>query len=377
MIFVFIFSCLILIYTFVGYPVILGILSGLFGKKVIRKEIYPYVSLIISAYNEEKIIRQKIENCFELDYPKDKLEIIVASESVDKTNDIVREFEGQGVILVDFAQREGKRATLFKTLPLAKGEIIVFSDANAMYRRDAVKKLVRNFSDNRIGCVTGRLKYRRSKGSSIGKGETAYWEFDYVLKMLASRLFSMGGGVNGSILAVRKKLYDPIDKFRGDDYEIACRVEIKGYGVIIEPEAVSYEESSETSRQEFGRKVRLASWNLKSTILLLTEALKGKKLLTAFILFSHRFLRYTTPLWLLSMFVSNTFLLSGFFLYTFVLQLLFYGLALIGLIMEKATFRVNLVFLFPFYFCMVNYAALIGLIKNASGKTEMLWEKAR
>lgn len=377
MIIVFSFSCLILIYTFVGYPVILGILSGLFGKKVVKKEIYPYVSLIISAYNEDKIIRQKIENCFELDYPKDKLEIVVASESVDGTNEIVREFGGEGVTLVDFAEREGKRATLYKTVPLVKGEIIVFSDANAMYRQDAVKKLVRNFSDSRIGCVTGRLKYRSPKGSSIGKGETTYWEFDHVLKVLASRLFSMGGGVNGSILAVRKELYDPIDKFRGDDFEIACRVEIKGYGVIIEPEAVSYEEPSETSKQEFSRKVRLASWNLKSTIMLLHETLKRGSMLTAFILFSHRFLRYTTPLWLLTMFVCNTFLLDGVLLYVFVLQLLFYCFAVIGFIMEKAAFRVNLAFLLPFYFCMVNYAALIALIKNVSGKTEMFWERAR
>lgn len=377
MITVFILSFFILIYTFVGYPVILGILSGLFGKKVNKEEYYPYVSLIISAYNEEEVIREKIANCFELDYPKDKLEIVVASESTDNTNKIVKEFEGQGVVLFHYDEREGKRATLYKTVPFVKGEIVVFSDANAMYRRDAVKKLVRNFSDSRIGCVTGRLKYRSSKGSSIGKGETAYWEFDHILKMLSSKLFSMGGGVNGSILAVRKELYDPIDKFRGDDYEIACRVEIKGYGVVIEPEAISYEEPSATSGQEFSRKVRLASWNLKSTILLLTEALKSKRLLTAFILFSHRFLRYTTPLWLLSMFVSNTFLLNGLFFYAFVLQLIFYGFALIGLIMEKAAFRVNLVFLLPFYFCMVNYAALIALIKNLSGKTEMFWEKAR
>ena len=148
------------------------------------------------------------------------MEIIVASESTDKTNEIVMGCEIKGVVIYAFKEREGKRATLYRTVPLAKGEIIVFSDANTMYKKDAIKQLVRSFADIRIGCVTGRLKYINPESSYIGKGESAYWEFDFRLKMLCSCLFSMGGGVNGSIFAVRKELYDPIDKFRGDDYEI-------------------------------------------------------------------------------------------------------------------------------------------------------------
>ena len=142
----------------------------MFGKKVNKKEIYPYVSLIISAYNEENVMRQKIENSLELDYPKEKLEIIVASESTDKTNEIVKEYKDKGVTLYAYEKREGKRATLYRTVPLAKGEIIVFSDANAIYKKDAVKKIVRNFSDKRIGCVSGRLRYINQKRSIIGEG---------------------------------------------------------------------------------------------------------------------------------------------------------------------------------------------------------------
>lgn len=377
MLIVFIFSLSVLLYTFFGYPVILGILSSLFARRVSKKEFYPPVSLIISAYNEEGVIRQKLENSLELDYPREKLEIIVASESTDKTNEIVNEYKDKGMVLYMYRKREGKRATLYRTVPLARGEIVVFSDANAMYQKDAIKKIIRNFSDSRIGCVSGRLKYINPEESSIGKGETTYWEFDLILKKMASRLFSLGGGVNGSIFAIRKELYNPIDKYRGDDFEISCRIEIGGYGVVLEPEAISYEETSENSRQEFKRKVRLATWNFKSTLMLLTEALQKRRLLTVFLLFSHRLLRYITPLWLILLFVGNVFLLSSNLRYFFYLQLIFYAMAFSGLIMEKTNRKVTPLFLIPFYFCMVNYAAFLGLTKNIFGKTELLWEKAR
>jgi poly-beta-1,6-N-acetyl-D-glucosamine synthase len=379
MLIVFIFSLSILIYIFCGYPIALCILSALFGKRVNKIESYPCVSLIISAYNEEDVIRQKIENSLDLDYPPEKLEVIVASESTDRTNDIVKEFEEKGVVLYAYVKREGKCATLYRTVPLTKGDIIVFSDANAIYKKDSIKKITRNFFDKRIGCVSGRLQYLNSKGSSIGVGESTYWEFEFVLKRMASRLFSLAGcgGVNGSIFAIRKDLYNPIDKHRGDDFEISCRVELGGCGSVLEPEAISYEESSEDSRQEFKRKVRLATWNFKSAVMLLTEALLKGKLVTAFLLFSHRFLRYTTPLWLISLFVSNVFLLNSNLVYCLYLQLIFYFLAALGLVLERANHRVYSPFLIPFYFCMVNCAALLALVKNILGKTDMLWEKAR
>ena len=379
MLIIFTFSLFVLIYIYLGYPLILGILSSLLSKKVNKKEFYPHVSMIISAYNEENIIRQKLENSLELDYPKEKLEIIVASESTDKTNEISKEYKDNGVILYAYKKREGKRATLYRTVPLAKGEIIVFSDANAMYKKDAIKKIVRNFHDKRIGCVSGRLKYTSKKESIIGKGEIAYWEHDFILKKMASSLFSLAGcgGVNGSIFAIRKELYNPINKYRADDFEISCRIEISGYGVIMEAEAVSYEESSENSKQEFKRKVRLASWNFISTLMLLREALQKGKLCTAFLLFSHRLLRYTSPIWLILLFISNLFLLNSYLLYCFFLQLIFYSLALSGWIMEKSYHKINSLLLVPFYFCMVNCAAFVSLTKIIFKKTDMLWEKTR
>lgn len=368
---------LVLFYIFIGYPVVLLILSMLVGKKILRKDIRPTVSLIISAYNEEKVIRRKLENTLELDYPKDRLEVIVASEASDKTNDIVKEYADRGIALHAYGHREGKPATLFKTVPLAKGEIIIFSDANALYWKDAILKLVRNFADPRVGCVSGRLTYVNPKESMVGGVESTYWEFEFFLKGLLSRMMALSGGINGSIFAIRKALYNPIDKYRGDDYEISNRIQMAGYGVVLESEALSFEEASATSKQEFKRKVRLATWNLRSTLILMKEGLIKWKWLTFFVIFSHRFLRYTTPVWVLMLFGSNLFLLNGLLFWFFLLQLLFYGTALAGFILENRKTKVKTLFQLPFYFCLVNGAALLALIKNLFRKTEILWEKTR
>lgn len=370
-------SMFLLIYIYFGYPIMLMILSTIFRKTVDKKDITPSISLIISVYNEENIIRQKMENSLSLDYPSNNLQIIVASESTDKTNVIVREYEEKNIILCAFDKREGKRATLYRTVPLAKGEIIVFSDANALYEKDALKKIARNFHDPRIGCVSGRLKYVNPKKTAIGMSEKAYWEFDIYLKKLASKMLALGGGVNGSIFAIRKELYNPIDKYRGDDFEISCRIEIAGHGVILEPEAISYEESSENSRQELRRKIRLATWNIKSALILLREACNKKRFLTAFILISHRLLRYSSPLWLIGLFISNMFLSNDPFQYFLFLQSAFYLFAVLGWAFEKKEIRANIIFRIPFYFCLMNYAGFLSIFKLITGRTEMLWEKVR
>lgn len=375
----FIISLAVLAYIFAGYPVLLWVLSSVFGRNVRKDKGHrPSMTLLISAYNEEATIRQKLENSLELDYPREKLEIIVASESTDGTDEAVKEYAERGVTLYAWKGREGKRATLYKTVPLARGEIIVFSDANAMYGKDALKKLAMNFSDKRIGCVSGRLKYTAPRGGAAGKGEAAYWEFEFILKMMASRLFSLGGcgGVNGSIFAVRKELYNPIDRYRGDDFEISCRVEIGGRGVVMEPEAVSYEKPSQDSRQEFKRKVRLAAWNFKSALMLLSEALSRGRFLTASLLFSHRLLRYTTPVWLVLLAVSSLFL-PGSLRYAAAAQLIFYSAGLAGLAIETYFGRASKFLTIPSYFFMVNCAAFLGIVKGVAGRDGHFWEKAR
>lgn len=371
-------SLTLLVYPYFIYPLFLWVISKLFAKRVLKGNITPKITLLISAYNEEDVIREKIENSLGLDYPKNKLEIVIASESTDGTNEIVKEYFKRGVCLFAHEDRKGKPATLYRTMPLVNGEIVVFSDANAIYKKDAIKKIVRNFNDKRIGCVSGMLQYVNSHELSIGKGEGIYWRYEIFLKKMLSRLLLLGGGANGSIFAMRKDLYRPINEFRGDDLELSARVEIDGWGVILEPEAISYEKVSETSGQEFRRKVRLASWNLKSTSFLFVEALMKGRFLTAWILLSHRLLRYISPLWLISIFISNTLLISSsFFRFLLFLQVAFYLLAFLGFLKDRRGISLRPHFLIPFYFCMVNCAASLAIIKTVLKKTEILWEKNR
>ena len=373
-------SLALIIYQYVSYPIILGAMALILGKKVEKGDLLPEVTLIISAYNEEEVMEEKIKNTLALDYPKDKLEIVVASEATDGTNEIVKKYADRGVKLFTFEDREGKAATLFRSVPKTKGEILVFSDANATYTKEAIKKLVRNFADKNVGCVSGRLCYKNSQNSTSGKGEIYYWNYETFLKKVCSRLF-IQNGVNGSIFALRREAYLPLSKYRGDDFELPINAAIHGYGVVFEPDAVSYEEVSETFNQEFKRKVRVASWNFRSGLILLSEALKRGRLFVAFHLVSHRMLRWCIPLFLISVFISNLFLVTNdnrVYLLVFIIQDVFYVTAAISFFMDRVFSKKSQKLLFlPYYFCMVNYASLRGVFGAIFRKAEIVWEKNR
>ena len=373
---VFIICLSLLVYMFLGYPVILWGLSLFAKKTVVKGDIFPEVSLIVAAYNEAEVIREKIENSLELDYPKEKLEIIIASEATDKTDKIVMEYEEQGVVLSAYPGRKGKAATLFRTVPKAIGQIIVFSDANAMYDKNAIKNLVRNFNDERIGCVSGQLKYLNPDNTSVGSGEGIYWKYEMGLKNLESRLFSLLGA-NGSIFAIRKELYFPIAPDRGDDFELPIKISQNGYGVVLEPEAISWENSSSTSNEEFKRKVRIIAWNMKSCLLLLRECFFKKKTLLVFQLISHKFLRWLFPIFAMGLLVTNIFLVETFFRILLVMQVLFYTAAGFGYVIDVRGNKVPRLLIVPYYFCLIHGAAIAGLYHLICSDQKTVWGKVR
>jgi cellulose synthase/poly-beta-1,6-N-acetylglucosamine synthase-like glycosyltransferase len=374
---VFWFFVLLILYCYFGYPLILFILGLFFGKKPKKEEIFPTVSLIIPVYNEEKVIQKKIENSLELDYPKNKLEIIVASESNDKTNEIVKNYEKNGVKLFAYPGRAGKQYTIYRTIPHCKGEIIVLTDANGIFEKNALRKLVRNFADKRIGCVSGLLKYVNILNDSFGENEGIYWKYETFVKKLESNLFSLLGA-NGSIYAFRRELYKPISPYRGDDFDLPIRIALQGYGVILEPEAISEEEVYLTSTANFKRKVVITGWHFVGALILLKESIIKFKPLLFFELISHKILRWLVGYFLIFIFLSNLFLLKNpFYLILFILQIVFYLLTILGYLSEKKQKKVSKLINLIYYFCVVNLASLIGVSKAIFGLQNPTWEKVR
>ncbi len=368
----------LILYSFLVYPILLGLLAALFGRRSRADEGHtPSVSILIPAYNEEAIIARKIENTLQLDYPPEKREILVASESDDGTDAIVKRYEDRGVRLLPSAVRRGKVANLNRAVPDSGGEILVFTDANALLRADVLRRLVRHFADVRIGSVSGRLTYANPGGGGAGTSEGLYWGMEQIIKRASSRLFSLPGA-NGSIFAVRRRCYRPIAEDRGDDFEIPIRCILDGHGSILEPEAVSVEEATGGFVQEYRRKVRIINWMLRSAWILLREALGRGRLLIAFQLLSHKINRWALPVWLAGLFVSNLFLLDRGrpFQVAAAIQGSFYAVALLFLALDRLVVPLKGWLGVPAYFLVVNAASLVGIVTCLLGK-EVTWHKTR
>ena len=209
---IFLLLVLLILYVYFGYPLLILIFSRLRPAPSIQKaDITPTVALIITAYNEEKVIAQKIENSLSLDYPRDKLEIIVASDgSTDRTNEIVSRYQNQGVKLVILETNQGKSATQNLAVSEAHCDIVLFTDANVMIQPDAVRKMVSNFGNEKVGCVVGKVTYINEEDTSVSQGEGVYWRYELFLRKKESDLGNLAMG-SGPIMAIRKELFKPLD----------------------------------------------------------------------------------------------------------------------------------------------------------------------
>jgi len=365
-------------YSFLVYPFVLLLLAGLFGKRSRADEGHqPSVSVLIPAYNEEAFIARKIENTLALDYPRDRLEILVASESTDGTDAIVRGYAKEGVRLLSSPVRRGKVVNLHRAVPESRGEILLLTDANAMIRPDALRKMVRHFADPRIASVSGRLTYANPDSSSAGESEGLYWGMEQILKRASSRLFSLPGA-NGSLFAVRRERYRPIAEDRGDDFEIPIRCVVDGYGSILEPDAVSVEEATGGFLLEYRRKVRIINWMLRSALILLGEAIARGRWLLAFQLLSHKINRWAAPFWLAGLFAASLFLMDRgpFFLAAAAAQGAFYAAALALLAIDRGVSPLKGWLGLPAYFVVVNAASAVGIVTCLLGR-EVTWHRTR
>lgn len=356
------------------YPIAITIIAKLAQSKPLVKDIEPFISIIIPMHNEEIVVKEKVENILGLDYPKDKLEIIFALDCcTDRTKEILLSLNKSNMAILDNAKRKGKVANLNDAVRRAKGEIVVFSDANSIHKKDALKKLIRNFADEKVGCVAGKLVYTDADNTSVGRGENLYWKYEDFLKRQESRLGRLLV-TNGSIQAVRKEVYPYPDPNIADDFSIPLLIQVKGYKVLYEPEAIVTEIATQSLKEEFAQKARIISQGIRGAIRLKKD-LAQLNTLSMFELIFHKVLRWLVPLFMIVIFLTNIVLIgSRFYLYIFMAQAVFYALALIGFIFRNRS-KVK-IFYIPFYICLVNFASLAAFYRIINRSKTHIWEKA-
>jgi cellulose synthase/poly-beta-1,6-N-acetylglucosamine synthase-like glycosyltransferase len=369
-----------IVYAYVGYPVLLWILQILFRRPVRKAPIEPPLSLLISAYNEASVIGAKVRNSLALDYPADRLEIVVASDgSTDDTAQIVRsltEQEGQGrVRLVEFPKNRGKIVVLNDTVPSLRGEIVVFSDASSMLARDSLRELTSNFADPRVGAASGVYQVLNPDDAKLGRQEDLYWKYETFLKLQEAKLGTLTGA-HGSLYAMRKALYpSPPAGTINDDFVIPTSVLRRGFCIAYEPKAVAYEEAHEM--EGFGRRVRIAAGNI-SQLSEIGPFLWPPRPLLLFCFLSHKAARLLVPVAMIALAISSSLLWQfPFYRWLTVGQIAFYLAAIMGAFHLLPWKILRL----PYYFCMINASIFVSIYyllarrgrRNSPGRTGMMW----
>ncbi len=372
-------SLFLIIYVYVGYPLILIFISFFYRNNTLRGEIEPVISIIIPAYNEEKNIVAKIKNCLELSYPKEKLEIIVASDgSTDETNNILKDFAKKGVItFLQFNLRLGKTFVQNEAVKISRGEILLFTDATTMLERDAIIIIVRNFYDKTVGCVSGKLLYRKNIKTTTEVGRHFFWEYEKIIKLLEGKISSLIGA-SGQVYAVRKDLYPFPDHYLSSDFAVPGKIVENGYRNIFEPQAIAFENvEAKTIEDEIKCRVRVIVGGLRSMFYFKSLLNPFKHFFYFFELFSHRILRWYILVFFVGMFVSNIFLLSKPpFKITFFAFLMFFLISIVGYVCEKKRIYIKF-FMFPLYFFVVNICPFIATFYLLKGERKISWETIR
>lgn len=368
-------SLLFVIYTYIGYPFVLWVWAGLRNKKINKKYIEPSVSIIIAAFNEEKFIDRKLNNCLELDYPKDKLEIIVVSDgSDDKTHEILREFQNQGVQFFSYPERRGKPTALNLGVSKSKGEILLFTDARQILDTNAIKELVANFNDPVVGSASGELVLISEGKNMTSEGMGIYWKVEKWMRDKESQIHSMLGAT-GAIYALRKSLYTPIpSETILDDMLIPLKGVLKGYRAVFDRDSKAFDAATIDLKEESKRKVRTLNGNFQ--LLKLEPRLLNPFSNPVFFQFiSHKIFRLFVVFATVLSFFSNLFLSETFYRITLIGQFLFYLCAIfakwapennLGYVMIVAKIIVEM-----------NFAALRGLYRFIFKSQSSVWEKAK
>ena len=371
-------SAAALLYTYAGYPLLLMIVSGLRRREVKRARFEPLVTVIVTAYNEERVLAAKLENTLALVYPHELMEIIVASDcSSDRTDEIARAFAERGVRLVRQPQRSGKTAAQNLAVTQARGEIIIFSDATSLYEQDVLGVMMPSFSDPEVGCVAGRLIYVDPANSRVGRGARSYWGYETFLKSHESQIFSLIG-VSGCLYAVRRSAYVPLYEEACSDFIIATKMVEQNLRAVYEPSAVCTEETNRQTEKEMRMRVRVIAQTF-------TDLWRHRAMMNPFRsgfyaiqLLSHKVMRYAVPFFLIAILLTSAILArySMLYLMLFLTQLGCYLTAVVSWVLERAGMHSRMLAL-PQYFVLSNLAALIAFYQFLRGERYAHWEPIR
>jgi cellulose synthase/poly-beta-1,6-N-acetylglucosamine synthase-like glycosyltransferase len=358
----------LIVYAHLGYPLLLGALVALFGddNRVPEPAELPAVSLIIAAYDEEEVIERKVANARALDYPPDRLQIVVASDgSNDRTAELAR---SAGADLVLELPRGGKVAALNAAVKQVSGDVLAFSDANSYWRPDALRRLVARFGDPRVGYVCGQVRFEGGEG---GNQEGIYWRYEMAVRSMETRLGGITAG-NGGIYAVRREAYIELDPSRGQDIGFPFELTKRGWRAVYEAAAVAEEKMAPTVEGEFRRKRRMMRglWDVMLRWGMLDP--RGYRPAYALEIYSHRLLRYLTPWLHLIALATNIALVSHGWIYvvTLALQLGLLLAALLGRFVPVLPFRI------AYYYVTVTASIAVGLWDRLrAGAVPIGWEK--
>jgi cellulose synthase/poly-beta-1,6-N-acetylglucosamine synthase-like glycosyltransferase len=363
-----------ILYSYLVFPVVLTVLAKLFGKATAYDDNHrPSVAFVVPAYNEEEVIRQKIDNILSLDYPPEKLSVWVGSDqSTDRTNEIVTSIDDPRVHLWIAPERGGKTGILNGLVPRIEAQIVFMTDANTMHHRKSLRTMVRHFADPRVGGVAGHVKHIQR--GHVHYEETIYRSFESRQKWQESMLHSSISAFGG-FYTIRKNLFRPIppNAYSNDDVLIPMHVVRQGYRMIFEPQAISEEETSEDARTEFSRRIRIGAGNFQAFFWLL-DFLTPLRGWPAFCYLSHKVTRWFSPVFMVVGYaaaVALAFLAPRPALYQAMAGA---GVVMIGLAMTYKVVPARLLRLL-FYFFSMNAALLLGGLRFATGIRSAAWSR--
>jgi cellulose synthase/poly-beta-1,6-N-acetylglucosamine synthase-like glycosyltransferase len=376
----------LVVFHYVGYPLLLFVFSAFSQAKsdffyLIRRanrrcpfpaDYSPRVAVLMSVYNEEAVIRAKVKNLLETDYPSDRLEFLLGLDApVDSTAELLNQSPSSRLRVFSFETRRGKLAVLCDLAGRTSAEILVFTDANTMLEKKCVSNLVRHFADGRVGVVSGE-EIRVVTPGTDPAGESLYWQYESALKILESRLDCSLGG-NGAALAIRRSLFRPRKQSIVEDFQIPLEIRFKGYRVVYDPEAVAVEEIAPTFSAQFARRVRISAGNYQ-TLFANPGCLNPMRGLVTFCFFSHRVLRWFAPFLLLGAFFCSILLATQpDYAVLLAAQSAFYLAAGLGYWLKKSGKPARLLSL-PLSFCCMNFALLLGFVRYLNGRQTLTWK---